>query len=519
MLTGKIKRQIDEVWESFWTGGVSNPLSVIEQISYLLFIRRLDELQIRKEKLANRTQEPIEAPIFTEEQRELRWSVFKDKDPQVMYEVVRDQVFDFIKKLQDENSSFSKHMKDAIFMIPKPALLTLVVDMIDRIDMADKDTKGDVYEYLLSKIASAGVNGQFRTPRHIIKMMVAMLKPTLDDTICDPASGTCGFLMASVEYINQHFRVELNRPEHQAHFNNALFTGFDFDAHMLRIGAMNMILHGIENPRIEYRDSLAVAHDDTAISEAYSVILANPPFKGSVDIDSISPDLLKALGKTKPTKPVKQKVDKDGKPVKPPTEKSELLFLALIIRLLKTGGRAAVIVPDGVLFGSSNAHREIRKRLVDDQKLNAVISMPSGVFKPYAGVSTSILVFTKTNSGGTESVWFYDLQADGFSLDDKRVPLVADGAAITHELDNIPDILARWDNLAAESERSKFDQSFKVDKADIVANGYDLSINRYKETIHHEEHYDAPQVILSRLMALEDEIQYELKALETMLAI
>jgi len=517
VLTGKIKNQIDEIWTAFWTGGVSNPLSVIEQISYLLFIRRLDDLQIQKERQAALRKIPVESPIFTEAQRELRWSVFKDKDPQLMFELVRDKVFPFIKTLQDENSSFSKHMKDAIFMIPKAGLLDQVVQMIDSIDMKDRDTKGDVYEYLLSKIASAGVNGQFRTPRHIIKMMVEMTKPTLDDTICDPASGTCGFLMASVEYINQHFGIELHKPSNRDHFNNAMFTGFDFDSHMLRIGAMNMMLHGIENPHIEYRDSLTEAHENNPlISEAYSIILANPPFKGSVDIYSIAPDLLKALGKTKPSKPQKPVLDKDGKPKKPPTEKSELLFLALIIRLLKIGGRAAVIVPDGVLFGSSNAHREIRKRLVDDQQLNAVISMPSGVFKPYAGVSTSILLFTKTNSGGTDKVWFYDMQADGFSLDDKRTPLLTDGET-HHQHNNIPDILARWHNLAAEQHRPKTEQSFMVNKADIIANAYDLSINRYKETIHQQQHYDAPSVILSRLINLEDEIQTELKELEILI--
>lgn len=517
MLTGKIKNQIDQIWDAFWTGGVSNPLSVIEQISYLLFIRRLDEIQLNQERQANLTKQPIESPIFTEAQRELRWSVFKDKDPQLMYDLVRDKVFPFIKTLQDESSSFSKHMENAVFMIPKAALLVQVVDMIDGIDMADRDTKGDVYEYLLSKIASAGVNGQFRTPRHIIKMMVALVKPSITDTICDPASGTCGFLMASVEYIRQHFKTELYNETHRAHFNQTLFSGFDFDAHMLRIGAMNMMLHGIENPHIEYRDSLSEAHDGNALSEAYSIVLANPPFKGSVDISTLAPDLLKAIGKTKPNKPSAPKLDKDGKKVKIQTEKSELLFLALIIRLLKAGGRAAVIVPDGVLFGSSNAHREIRKRLIDDQKLDAVISMPSGVFKPYAGVSTSILLFTKTNSGGTESVWFYDMKADGFSLDDKRTALVAEGEAITHELDNIPDILARWENRADELKRSRFEQSFFVPKAEIVENGYDLSINRYKETVHQEEVYDSPKDILTRLLALEDEIQDELKELEQML--
>ncbi len=515
MLTGKIKNQIDEIWETIWTGGISNPLSVIEQISYLLFIKRLDEIHTQKERIAQRTKKPIVEPIFTEEQRELRWSVFRDKDPQTLYVIVRDKAFPFIKTLQGEESRFAKHMADAIFMMPDASLLDRVIQMIDDIDMKDRDTKGDVYEYLLSKIATAGVNGQFRTPRHIIKMMVAMLKPTLTDTMCDPASGTCGFLMATAEYINQHYSDELTRPENRKHYNQDLFTGFDFDTHMLRIGAMNMMLHGIEQPRIEYRDSLAEVHDgEEAITEAYSVILANPPFKGSVNVDNIAPDLLKALGKVKPAKPTKEAVDKDGKKKKRPTEKSELLFLALIIRQLKVGGRSAVIVPDGVLFGSTKAHKEIRKQLIEEQKLDAVISMPSGVFKPYAGVSTAILVFTKTNSGGTDKVWFYDMQADGFSLDDKRTPLVKEDEAISHSLDNIPDILARWDNLDTEHAHARTEQSFMVAKDEIVSNGYDLSLNRYKEVIYEEIEYDAPDVIMARIRGLQDRMDKGLGELE-----
>ena len=518
MLTGKIKNQIDEIWETIWTGGISNPLSVIEQISYLLFIKRLDEIHSQKERIAQRTKKPIVEPIFSEAQRELRWSVFRDKDPQTLYVIVRDKAFPFIKTLQGEESRFAKHMEDAIFMMPDASLLDRVIQMIDDIDMKDRDTKGDVYEYLLSKIATAGVNGQFRTPRHIIKMMVAMLKPTLKDTMCDPASGTCGFLMATAEYINQHYPKELTRPEHRTHYNSNLFTGFDFDTHMLRIGAMNMMLHGIEQPRIEYRDSLAEVHDgEEAITEAYSLILANPPFKGSVNVDNISPDLLKALGKVKPTKPSSEAVDKNGKKKKRPTEKSELLFLALIIRQLTKGGRAAVIVPDGVLFGSTKAHKEIRKKLVDEQKLDAVISMPSGVFKPYAGVSTAVLVFTKTDAKGTDKVWFYDMQADGFSLDDKRTPLVKDGETITHSLNNIPDILTRWDNLADEHAHARTAQSFMVDKEAIVNNGYDLSINRYKEVVYEEVEYDAPKVIMERIKALQGAMDNGMTELEGML--
>lgn len=540
MLTGKIRGQIDQVWEMFWTGGVANPISVIEQISYLLFIRRLDELQTTAERKARATGKALENPTFGPDEQALRWKSFKNEDPDKMLDIVQNRVFPKIKTLQSEGS-FAEHMKDAIFMIPSAKLLDQVVQLLDAIDMNDKDTKGDLYEYLLSKLQQSGVNGQFRTPRNIIKMMVELMQPKPGDTICDPASGTCGFLMAAVEYVEEHHAKEINQPVNRVRFNNDMFTGYDFDKHMLRIGAMNMLLHGIENPAVHYRDSLQDQGDDN-ISEEFNLILANPPFKGSVDFDIIAPDLLRALGKspaTKKAKPTyKTEIDEDGKEIqvevkkKKPTEKSELLFLALMLRMLTVGGRAAVIVPDGVLFGSTKSHKTIRKRIVEEQKLEAVISLPSGVFKPYAGVSTAILIFTKTNSGGTDHVWFYDMQADGYSLDDKRTPLfdetkAKEGETATHEQSNIADIISRFRTLTGENGRSNFDspeydrpcteQSFMVPLADIESNDFDLSLNRYKEVVYEEIEYDSPKEILTRIKALQAKMATGVKELEGVL--
>ncbi|WP_022951489.1 type I restriction-modification system subunit M [Leucothrix mucor] len=521
MLTGKIRNQVDQVWEMFWTGGVANPISVIEQISYLLFIRRLDELQRTAERRSQATGVPLTNPTFGPDEQALRWNNFKDKDPNTMMEIVQFKVFPKIKTLQDKGS-FAEHMKDAIFMIPSPKLLDQVVQLLSAINMDDKDTKGDLYEYLLSKLQHSGVNGQFRTPRNIIKMMVELMQPKVGDTICDPSSGTCGFLMAAIEHVETHHQSEVNKPDNRKHFNNHMFTGFDFDKHMLRIGAMNMLLHGIENPSVHYRDSLQDQGAEN-ISEAYNLILANPPFKGSVDFEIVAPDLLRALGKNpivKKTAPkYKTELDEDGNEIqveikkKGPTEKSELLFLALILRMLKVGGKAAVIVPDGVLFGSTKSHKSIREKIVSEQKLEAVISLPSGVFKPYAGVSTAILIFTKTNSGGTDKVWFYDMQADGMSLDDKRTQLYKDDETPTHEQSNIADIQARFASLtnddgtpntdSPEYQRGKTEQSFMVEVDDIIGNGFDLSLNRYKEVVHEEIEYDEPAVILGRIKALQ----------------
>jgi type I restriction enzyme M protein len=492
MITGELKSKVDSVWMTLYSGGISNPLSVIEQLTYLLFIKRLDELHTLREAKAARTGKPIEDPIFGPKQQHLRWSRFKETAPENMFATVRDQVFPFIKSLgsnggakEEGDSTYSHHMKDALFMMPTPHVLANVVDRLDAIDMADSDTKGDLYEYMLGKIASAGQNGQFRTPRHIIRLMVDMMAPTPKDVICDPACGTAGFLIAASEYLRQHHGDAIYKTgASRRKFNSGTFHGYDFDSTMLRIGSMNMLLHGVENPDIRYRDSLAQSDQDDA--ERFSLVLANPPFAGSLDYETTAKGLL--IVKTK---------------------KTELLFLALFLRLLQTGGRAAVIVPDGVLFGSSNAHKTLRKILIEEQKLDAVISMPSGVFKPYAGVSTAILAFTKTNSGGTDRVWFYDMHADGFSLDDKRTPQPGKS--------DLPDILARWTNRKAESSRKRTDRSFLVPKAEITGNDYDLSINRYKEVEYEAVEHDSPQEILQRLTKLEDEIAQGRKELEEML--
>ena len=486
---------------------------------------------------------PIKEPIFFDDEQAYRWNKFKNLDPQVMYDLVKDKVFPFIKTINGEDTSFARHMSTAIFMIPTAGLLDRVVNMIDNIDMSARDTSGDLYEYMLSKLQTSGTNGQFRTPRHVIKMMVEMTAPKLDgdksDVICDPAAGTCGFLMAAEEYVRSEYSAAMFKPDNTLHFHTKMFNAFDFDQSMLRIGAMNMMLHGVDHPTIEYRDSLSDSGDNN-IRDKYTLILANPPFKGSVAYDELSPDLLTALGKTPKKSQVKTKTDEDGqkKAAKGPSEKTELLFLALILRMLQPGGRAAVIVPDGVLFGSTKAHQEIRKTIVNKHKLDAVISMPSGVFKPYAGVSTAILFFTKTNSGGTDNVWFYDMQADGFSLDDKRTPLIKNQELTTeadaideaaahgtqapselpnHALNNIPDILYRWFNRDKDTDRKRTDQSFFVPVNDIIGNDYDLSINRYKETVYEEVKYDEPKVILERIKALQTAMNQGIAELEKML--
>ncbi|MDP0492026.1 MAG: class I SAM-dependent DNA methyltransferase [Verrucomicrobiota bacterium JB023] len=500
MITGDLKSKIDRIWDTMWAGGISNPLSVIEQLTYLLFIKRLDELHTLRERKAARTGQAIEQAVFTPDQDELRWSRFKELAPEPMFEVVKDGVFPFIKTLgsgSEDDSTYTHHMRDALFLMPSPRLLANVVDQLDAIDMADRDTKGDLYEYMLGKIASAGQNGQFRTPRHIIQLMVQMMRPTPQDTICDPACGTAGFLIAASEHLVDHHSEEIYQSEaSRKRFNSETFHGYDFDNTMLRIGSMNMLLHGVENPDIRYRDSLAEAAEDDA--EKYSLILANPPFAGSLDYESTAKDL--------------QKIVK--------TKKTELLFLALFLRLLQTGGRAAVIVPDGVLFGSSKAHKELRRILVEDQKLDAIVSMPSGVFKPYAGVSTAILFFTKTNSGGTDHVWFYDMQADGYSLDDKRTP--------QPDKTDLPDLLTRWQSLqgapasrrdtdSPEHTRKRTEQSFLVPKDEIASHDYDLSLNRYKEVEYEAIEHDAPADILQRLTDLEKEIETGRRELESLL--
>ena len=527
MITGDIKNQIDRIWDSFWSGGISNPLEVIEQITYLLFLRRLDDMQTLEENKANRLKKPLERRIFPEGNdargqpyEDFRWSRFKHFAPAEMFTVVGEHVFPYLRsglaqQLGSGESTYAHHMKDARFTIPTPALLAKVVDLLDKVPMDERDTKGDVYEYMLGKIASAGQNGQFRTPRHIIQLMVALTAPQPTDVICDPACGTAGFLVAAGEYLRERHPNLLHDKKLREHFHHDLFHGFDFDNTMLRIGSMNMLLHGVENPDIRYRDSLAQEHGGE--EEKYTLVLANPPFAGSLDYENTAKDLLQVVK----------------------TKKTELLFLALFLRLLKPGGRAAVIVPDGVLFGSSKAHKELRRILVEDQKLDAVVSLPGGTFKPYAGVSTAILLFTKTNSGGTDNVWFYDVTADGWSLDDKRTPLLSEdklgavpaflrqsrerGNAVSltpeeHAKNNLPDVLARWNERAgSEYKRPRTAQSFCVPKAEIIAQGYDLSLNRYKEVVQEEIEYQAPKEILAELAKLEEEIQRGMGELAGML--
>ena len=529
MLTAPIRSQINKMRDDLWSGGVSNPMTGVEQLTNLLFIKRLDEIQTREEAMAQALKRPVARVIFpagtdglatpgfrkdkdTGEGEDgcpyelMRWSRFKNEKPERMYEIVADHVMPFLRTLGGAESVMASHMKGArvAFSSNKAALLDKLVQRLDEIPMQDRDTKGDVYEYLLSLIASAGENGQFRTPRHIIELMVRMMAPKPSDTICDPAAGTAGFLMMSAEYLRTTHPELFQNEAARTHFETKAFTGYDFDETMLRLGAMNMMLHGIEEPRIFDRDSLAeIGADDAG---HYSLILANPPFAGSLDNESVSKDLLKVVG----------------------TKKTELLFLALFLRLLTTGGRAAVIVPDGVLFGSSKAHKAMRELLVEKHRLEAVISLPSGVFRPYAGVSTAILVFTKTGRGGTDQVWYYDMAADGMSLDDKRTPLLDEsllGPVPARPLseeerakNNLPDLLTRWMDKAAEADRPRNAQSFMVAKADIVAAGYDLSLNRYKEVAHAEVTHDTPKAIIKELRDLEMEIAKGLIALEEMLA-
>lgn len=486
MITGELKSKVDTVWNAFWSGGISNPLEVIEQFTYLLYIRRLDELQTLKERAARYQGGVIKDPIFHPGQSHLRWQHFRNAEAAEAHRTMSQEIFPFLQKLGGEGSTYSDHMKDARYTIPTAALLIKVVDLIADIPMDRRDTNGDLYEYLLSKIASAGTNGQFRTPRHIIELMVAMMAPGPKDEICDPACGTAGFLVEAAEFVRENHPSAVTNAKQREHFHRSMFHGFDFDSTMLRIGSMNMLMHGIEAPDIRYRDSLS--EEAGGDSEKYTLILANPPFAGSLDYEATSKDL--------------QKVVK--------TKKTELLFVALFLKLLKTSGRAAVIVPDGVLFGSSKAHKTLRKTLVEDQKLDAVVKLPSGVFKPYAGVSTAILFFTKTESGGTDDVWFYDVRADGFSLDDKRNPV---------EANDLPDVLARWaEREGRERDRARTDQSFTVSKGEIVAQDYDLSLNRYKEIEYDEVEHRAPLEIIADIEALEAEIAQTREELKAMLS-
>lgn len=498
MITGELKNKIDNIWNAFAAGGLVNPLEVIEQITYLMFIRDLDDSDNLKAKESAMLGLPYESIFSGEVQvgerkidgNQLKWSVFRDFPAGRMYSIVQEWVFPFIKTLHsDKNSAYSKYMDDAIFKLPTPLLLDKVVTGLDEVydmmnSMQASDVRGDVYEYLLSKIAQSGRNGQFRTPRHIIKMMVELMAPKADDVICDPACGTSGFLVAAGDYLKENLKEEIFFDKvKKDHYMNHMFYGYDMDRTMLRIGAMNMMTHGVDSPFIEYRDSLSDQNPDKA---KYSLILANPPFKGSLDYDTVSADLLKTCK----------------------TKKTELLFLALFLRMLKVGGRCACIVPDGVLFGSSTAHKAIRKAIIEENKLDAIISMPSGVFKPYAGVSTAVMIFTKTGHGGTDNVWFYDMKADGFSLDDKRSKV---------EKNDIPDIIAKFKNLDAEKDRERTEQSFFVPKQEIVDNDYDLSINKYKKVEYVPVEYPPTSEIMAELKELENQIKTEMDELEALL--
>lgn len=499
MITGQIKNQIDQIWNTFWeSAGITNPMTVLEQMTYLFFIKMLDDAQVQRESLSNaigldyasddtfaygtwhNPDTGDDVPV-----ENLRWHVFKHFDPEKMYRTIQRDVFPYIKTLnRGEDSAYSRFMSNANFMIASPRALVKIVDGIDTLQMNDRDTMGDVYEYILGKMASSGKNGQFRTPRHIIRMMVEMMRPSLNDTICDPAMGSAGFIVEAAKYVKEHYKNELMIPQNDEHFRHSLLHGFDTDQTMLRIGAMNLMLHDINNPDVAFRDSLSSDNTDT---DRYSLILANPPFAGNLDYEAVAKSLL-AICKTK---------------------KTELLFMALFLRSLAIGGRCASIVPDGVLTGSSNAHKAIRRAIVDGNRLEAVISMPSGVFKPYAGVSTAILIFTKTGAGGTDHVWFYNMKADGFSLDDKRNPVAEN---------DIPDIIARFHALDAEADRKRTDQSFLVPADEIRQHDYDLSFNTYKETIREVINYEAPEVLLQRAADLAARISNGIASLQTLIA-
>lgn len=500
MITGELKNKIDSLWDIFAAGGLVNPLEVIEQITYLMFIHDLDDADNIRGKESAMLGLPFKS-IFADEIEigdrkivgtQLKWSVFHDFPAAKMYAVMQEWVFPFIKTLHsDKNSAYSKYMDDAIFKLPTPLVLSKVVDSLDEIyrlmsEIKDVDIRGDVYEYLLSKIAQSGLNGQFRTPRHIIRMMVELMKPQPDDVICDPACGTSGFLVTAGEYLKENYKEDIFfNKDKKEHYMSQMFFGYDMDRTMLRIGAMNMMTHGVDSPFIEYRDSLSDQNED---KNKFSLILANPPFKGSLDAESVSGDLLKVCK----------------------TKKTELLFLALFLRMLDMGGRCACIVPDGVLFGSSTAHKSIRKAIIEENKLEAVISMPSGVFKPYAGVSTGIMIFTKTGHGGTDKVWFYDMTADGFSLDDKRTP-IADN--------DIPDIIERFHNRDKETDRERTEKSFFVPMEEIVENDYDLSINKYKKVEYKAIEYPPTKDIMANIREIEKQIVVEMDELEKLLAL
>lgn len=517
MLTGKIRNDIDKLWEKFWTGGVTDPLTVIKQISYLIFSRMLDMQEENAERKANRTGQSL-VRLFpnTPEGQLLRWKNYRHLSGAELHKHLKEKVFPHFAELIDPSNDglglAGEYMREATLEIKNESVLVSAIELINELPLTQSDVKGDIYEYLLSKLSTAGINGQFRTPRHIIDFMINLVEPKPTETVCDPACGTAGFLVRTMEYLNRthsseagiikdedgnlHYTGDLLAP-YQSHINHKMFWGFDFDSTMLQVSSMNTLLHGIKGANICYQDTLNKSikeHFPYQEKDFFDVILANPPFKGSLDETNTNPDVLNLVK----------------------TKKTELLFVAHILRALKIGGRAGVIVPDGVLFGSSKAHQQLRKYLIEQNQLEAVISLPSGVFKPYAGVSTAILLFSK--GGNTEKVWFYDIQADGYSLDDKRSPIEQNDLPTAEKAWQRYVELQKADNQPAiEAEfGGKTQACFCVNVQDIAANGYDLSLNRYKEVVYQAQTFEDPKVILGRIEALENEIQAGLKALREM---
>ena len=486
MLPANAKNKIEQIWLDVIAGGVSQPTEVIEQLTYLMFAKQLDEKEADREVaelLSGEKQKHIFGNL--EEEQALRWRNFKGMEARTLHKHFVEKVFPFLIKLNsDENSAFSKYMQHATFKINDPLALQKVVTGLEDLfenDIKGLDLQGDLYEHMLGKLNSAGRLGAFRTPQHIRKLMVALMEPTADTRICDPACGTAGFLISSAEYIREHYGNKMTAEQWKA-YETELFTGFDTDETMCRLSCMNMMLHSVTNPQIQKQDSVSMDYQG---KEMYDLILANPPFKGTINKENINTSLSAVTN----------------------TTKTELLFVALFIRMLRIGGRCACIVPDGVLFGSSKAHKSLRKELVENQSLEAVVSMPSGVFKPYAGVSTAILIFTKTN-GGTDKVWFYDMKADGYSLDDKRQPI---------QENDIPDIIERFHNKDNEVDRKRTEQSFVVEKQEIVDNDYDLSINKYKKIEYVPVEYPPTEEILKEIEDLNEQIVQETAKLKELL--
>lgn len=507
------RSDIDKLWTELWTGGITNPLTAVEQISFLMFARLLDVAEAKRETKATRTRKPEERLFFSSKEQHLRWSRFKRKDASEMLRVVRDEVFPHLRRL-GRGTTLAGAMKDVQLIIQKPSLLASVVSRIDALPLTDGDAKGDVYEYLLSKLTTAGINGQFRTPRHVVRFMVELVDPKPTETVADPACGTAGFLVGVMQYlVEKHtspegilrgddgeaiYTGDLLEP-HRRHVQGGMLHGWDFDATMLRIASMNLLLHGVESPNIHYQDTLSGAFFlgcPERASDCFDVILANPPFKGSLDADDVHASL---------TQTVK-------------TKKTELLFLALVLRMLKRGGRSAAIVPGGVLFGSSKAHAALRRALVEENRLEGVIALPSGVFRPYAGVSTAILVFTK--GGATGDVFFYDVEGDGFSLDDKRDPCGDEVGPLGPKGENdLYDALERFRSRGTMNGGGggRTSKCFLVPVAEIREKRFDLSVSRYKETKHEDAPHEPPREVIARLRALEAAIDADLRALEEML--